>query len=86
MLKILTYWGVCLLFPVYSLLPIRELLKKQRNWGIRLAGLWMAAINNRRMWRYSLVDDLPCCNWETNECSMQKHKCFQACKSYNGKN
>lgn len=54
MLKTLTYSEVYLLFPVCPLLPIKELLKKQRNWDNKLAGLWMTAISSRRMWRYSL--------------------------------
>lgn len=48
MLKTLTYSEVYLLFPVYPLLPIKELLKKQRNGDNKLAGLWMTAISSRR--------------------------------------
>lgn len=51
MLKTLTYSKVYLLFPLYPLLPIKELLKKQRNWDIKLAGHWMTATGSRRMWR-----------------------------------
>lgn len=86
MLKTLTYWGVCLPFPVYYSLQIMELLKKQRNRDNKLSGLWMVAITSRRIWRYILVDDFPCPNSGKSECNMQKHKCFQACKNYNGKN
>lgn len=85
MLKTLTYSEVYLLFPVYPLLPIKELLKKQRNGDNKLAGLWMTAISSRRMWRYSLGNDFSSPNWEKNEYSMQKYKGFQDCKSYEGK-
>lgn len=85
MLKTLTYSEVYLLFPVYPLLPIKELLKKQRNGDIKLAGLWMTATSSRRMWRYSLVNDFSCPNWEKTEYSTQKYKGFQDCESYQEK-
>lgn len=74
MLKTLTYSEVYLLFPVYPLLPIKELLKKQRNGDNKLAELWMTAISSRRMWRYSLGNDFSSPNWGKNEYSMQKYK------------
>lgn len=85
MLKTLTYSEVYLFFLVYPLLPIKELLKKHRNWDNKLAGLWMTAISSRRMWRYILGNDFCCPNWEKNECSMHKHKGFQDCENYQEK-
>lgn len=86
MLKALTYSEVYLLFPAYPLLPIKELLKKQRNWKNKLAGLRMTAISSRRMWRYSLGNDFSCFNWEKSEYSTQKYKGSQDCKVIRKKN